>query len=187
MFHNPIPAVSGWPPGSLIGRFRLYARTGRLSSVLIFGSVLVRKCGASVVVTPPLEGVMLPLGPLVRGLVLHRVGQAFATEHVFYVRHMDRVPISVARTANRTLRRQSPEHPPGRTFVGQVENGSDFLGYHFHRGAHDRSAACLSPLPAMEAPESRPEPWSRSDGVRAGLDRAFVQSASEDDQPYQRG
>jgi len=61
---------------------------------------------------------------------------------LFYLRYMDVVVLAAsrwklrkaARVVNQTLDGLQLEKHPGKTFIGKIERGFDFLGYHFRPG-----------------------------------------------------
>ena len=80
-----------------------------------------------------------PLSPLVGALYLKPLDDAVAETGLFYARFMDDWVIvapsrwklrKVVRIVNQTLSRQKVEKHPDKTFIGRVEKGFYFLGYH---------------------------------------------------------
>ena len=84
-----------------------------------------------------------PLSPLMGALYLARLDRrmkALEAKGLFYVRFMDDWVVlaptrwklrQAVRTVNGTLAELRVEQHPDKTFVGRVERGFDFLGYHF--------------------------------------------------------
>lgn len=84
-----------------------------------------------------------PLSPLLGALYLTALDNHFAGKDVYYVRYMDDILIlsrtrsrnrQVVRQLNRLLSTLELEKHPDKTFIGRIEKGFDFLGYHFSRG-----------------------------------------------------
>jgi hypothetical protein len=81
-----------------------------------------------------------PLSPLIGGFFLHALDAAAAKLRLFYVRFMDDILIlapsrwqlrGAVKVVNQTLGALSLEKHPDKTFIGRIERGFDFLGYHF--------------------------------------------------------
>jgi hypothetical protein len=88
------------------------------------------------------KGVSLscPLSPLIGAFFLNALDQAAAKLRLFYIRFMDNILIlapsrwqlrRAVRLVNQTLGMLSLEKHPDKTFIGRIERGFDFLGYHF--------------------------------------------------------
>jgi len=82
------------------------------------------------------------LSPLIGGFFLHALDAAAAKLRLFYVRFMDDILIlapsrwqlrGAVKAVNQTLGALSLEKHPDKTFIGRIERGFDFLGYHFSR------------------------------------------------------
>ncbi|MDC1287906.1 reverse transcriptase domain-containing protein [Gammaproteobacteria bacterium] len=83
-----------------------------------------------------------PLSPLLGALYLKALDDSFAGTDAFYLRYMDDILIlSKTRWQNRKaviqlngiLNRLKLEKHLDKTFIGRIEKGFDFLGYHFSR------------------------------------------------------
>jgi hypothetical protein len=83
-----------------------------------------------------------PLSPLMAAFYLHELDQRFEQSDLFYIRFMDdililapsRWKIRKAMAAVRSmLNRLHVDIHPSKTFIGRIEKGFDFLGYHFSR------------------------------------------------------
>jgi RNA-directed DNA polymerase len=83
-----------------------------------------------------------PLSPLIGAFFLHRLDVAMERLGLFYVRFMDDVLVlarsrwqlrRAVKVVNQALAALSLEKHPDKTFVGRIERGFDFLGYHFSR------------------------------------------------------
>ena len=81
-----------------------------------------------------------PLSPLIGGFFLHALDAAAAKLRLFYVRFMDDILIlaptrwqlrRAVKLVNQALGALSLEKHPDKTFIGRIERGFDFLGYHF--------------------------------------------------------
>jgi RNA-directed DNA polymerase len=81
-----------------------------------------------------------PLSPLIGGFFLNALDAAAAKLRLFYVRFMDDILIlaptrwqlrGAVKAVNQTLSALSLEKHPDKTFIGRIERGFDFLGYHF--------------------------------------------------------
>jgi hypothetical protein len=83
-----------------------------------------------------------PISPLLGALYLSALDNHFAEKDAYYIRYMDDILIlsktrwqnrKVVRELNQILSGLKVEKHPDRTFIGKVERGFDFLGYHFSR------------------------------------------------------
>jgi RNA-directed DNA polymerase len=83
-----------------------------------------------------------PLSPLLGAFFLAELDEALEKQDVFYVRYMDDVLIMSQRRwgLRRAIKRLNEifeslglEKHPDKTFIGRIEQGFDFLGYHFSR------------------------------------------------------
>jgi hypothetical protein len=81
-----------------------------------------------------------PLSPLIGGFFLNALDAAAAKLRLFYVRFMDDILIlaparwqlrGALKVVNQTLGMLRLEKHPDKTFIGRIERGFDFLGYHF--------------------------------------------------------
>ena len=81
-----------------------------------------------------------PLSPLIGGLCLQPIDTALQREELFYIRFMDDWVVlaktrrhlrRAVRLTNQILNELKLEKHPDKTFVGSIEKGFDFLGYHF--------------------------------------------------------
>ncbi len=81
-----------------------------------------------------------PLSPLIGAFFLNALDAAAAKLHLFYVRFMDDILIlaptrwqlrGAVKVVNEVLEELSLEKHPDKTFIGRIEKGFDFLGYHF--------------------------------------------------------
>ncbi len=91
------------------------------------------------------QGISLgcPLSPLMGAFFLNALDQRMERSGLFYVRFMDDILV-LARTrwrlgkavkrVNEVLGRLHLEKHPEKTFIGRIEKGFDFLGYHFRPG-----------------------------------------------------
>jgi hypothetical protein len=83
-----------------------------------------------------------PLSPILGALYLQALDEQFAEQDVFYIRYMDDILIltrtrwhnrRAVRQLNQYLGSLKLEKHPDKTFIGRIEKGFDFLGYHFSR------------------------------------------------------
>jgi len=84
-----------------------------------------------------------PLSPLLGAFFLREVDRALEDQRVFYVRYMDdllvlsptrRLLREAVKTINRGFAQLDVQKHPGKTFVGRINKGFDFLGYRFGEG-----------------------------------------------------
>jgi len=94
------------------------------------------------IIRPVNRGISLgcPLSPLIAALYLKPLDDAIDKTGLFYVRFMDDWVVlaptrwklrKVIKKANQVLDRLKVEKHPDKTFMGKVDGGFDFLGYHF--------------------------------------------------------
>ena len=116
-----------------------------------------------------------PLSPLLGALYLDVLDAAIEKLGLFYVRFMDEVLVlaptrwalrRAVKCVNETLADLELEKHPDKTFIGRIEKGFDFLGYHFTRDGlrvasdtHKRFLERLSRL--YEQERERPSGGSR--------------------------
>ena len=81
-----------------------------------------------------------PLSPLMGAFFLNELDEGFAQDGLFYVRYMDDILImtktrwkcrGAVKQLNATFNQLKLEKHPDKTFIGRIEKGFDFLGYHF--------------------------------------------------------
>lgn len=81
-----------------------------------------------------------PLRQLIGAFFLNALDAAAAKLRVFYIRFMDDILIlaptrwqlrGAVKVVKETLGKLSLEKQPDKTFIGRIERGFDFLGYHF--------------------------------------------------------
>ena len=88
------------------------------------------------------QGISLgcPLSPLIGAFFLNALDAAAAKLRLFYVRFMDDFLIlaptrwklrGAVKAVNQVLGALALEKHPDKTFIGRIERGFDFLGYHF--------------------------------------------------------
>jgi CII-binding regulator of phage lambda lysogenization HflD len=82
-----------------------------------------------------------PLSPLLGALYLTSLDNHFAEKNLYYVRYMDDILIltrtrwqnrKAVRQLNQMLNQLTVEKHPDKTYIGKINNGFDFLGYHFN-------------------------------------------------------
>jgi hypothetical protein len=99
------------------------------------------------ILRPVNRGISLgcPLSPLMSALYLKPLDQAMEKTGLFYARFMDDwVVLSPTRwklrkaikVANQVLERLKVEKHPDKTFVGRIDRGFDFMGYHYTSRSH---------------------------------------------------
>jgi len=81
-----------------------------------------------------------PLSPLIGAFFLNALDAAAAKLHLLYIRFMDDILIlaptrwqlrGAVKVVNQMLGALGLEKHPDKTFIGRIERGFDFLGYHF--------------------------------------------------------
>lgn len=84
------------------------------------------------------------LSPILGAIYLSAIDKQFAQQNVFYRRYMDDIVIlsktrwqnrRVVKVLNQWFNRLNITKHPGKTFIGKIEKGFDFLGYHFSRNS----------------------------------------------------
>ena len=88
----------------------------------------------------PVATVACPLSPLMGALFLKCLDQRMEKSGLFYVRFMDDILVlsptrwrlrKAVKALNQALGSLNLEKHPDKTFIGRIERGFDFLGYHF--------------------------------------------------------
>ncbi len=83
-----------------------------------------------------------PLSPLMAAFFLHELDERMERTGLFYVRFMDDILVlapsrwklrRAVKAVNDVLGSLRLEKNPDKTFIGNIERGFDFLGYHFSR------------------------------------------------------
>jgi len=83
-----------------------------------------------------------PLSPLLGALYLRVLDERLSERDVYYVRYMDDILVlaktrwqlrRAVRVLNSTFAELKVSQHPEKTFIGRIERGFDFLGYHFSR------------------------------------------------------
>ncbi len=83
-----------------------------------------------------------PLSPLMGAYFLHELDERMERTRLFYVRFMDDILVlaptrwtlrRAVKAVNAVLGSLRLEKHPDKTFIGKIERGFDFLGYHFSR------------------------------------------------------
>ena len=84
-----------------------------------------------------------PLSPVLGALFLYELDQRLEQLGVFYIRYLDDILVlaptrwklrRAVQVLNQTLQSLQLEKAPDKTFIGRIERGFDFLGYHLHQG-----------------------------------------------------
>ena len=82
------------------------------------------------------------MSPLLGAFFLHELDRTMERQGLFYVRFMDDILVlspthwklrRAVRLVNHRLCGLGLEKHPDKTFIGRIEKGFDFLGYHFSR------------------------------------------------------
>ena len=132
---------------------------------------------------------MLPssLGVMTRSLMLRALDAAAAKLRLFYVRFMDDILIlaptrwqlrGAVKVVNQMLGTLKLEKHPDKAFIGRIELGFDFLGYHFSPAgltlAKQTIRRCLI------AANNNFRQWTRAERIEewAGLGLAILFSAA---------
>ncbi len=83
-----------------------------------------------------------PLSPLMAAFFLYELDERMERSGLFYVRFMDDILVlaptrwrlrRAVKAVNEVLASLRLEKHPDKTFIGKIEGGFDFLGYHFSR------------------------------------------------------
>jgi hypothetical protein len=82
-----------------------------------------------------------PLSPILGALYLKVLDDHFTDKNLYYVRYMDDILIltktrwqnrKAVKQLNQLLNKLKVEKHPDKTYIGKIEHGFDFLGYHFN-------------------------------------------------------
>ncbi len=82
-----------------------------------------------------------PLSPLIGAFFLKELDEEMERSGLFYVHYMDDILVlaptrwklrAAVKTLNQVFNRLGLEKHPEKTFIGRIEKGFDFLGYHFN-------------------------------------------------------
>ncbi len=93
-----------------------------------------------------------PLSPIIGAFFLAELDQRLGRTGLFYVRFMDDILVlsptrwklrRAVRVLNQVLSSLKLEKHPEKTFIGRIERGFDFLGYHFSRAELNVARATL--------------------------------------------
>ncbi len=80
-----------------------------------------------------------PLSPILGAFFLHELDAAFAQRGLFYIRFMDDILVlaptrwklrAAVKVVNQVLASLKLDKHPDKTFIGRIEKGFDWLGYH---------------------------------------------------------
>jgi RNA-directed DNA polymerase len=127
----------------------------------------------------PTQGIPLgsPLSPLMGAFFLSELDAALAPLGLFYVRYMDDILVlaptrwtlrTAVRVVNQILASLRLAKHPDKTFIGRVEKGFDFLGYHFRPGQLTVAAKTLEHFVARVCRLDEQEPGEVSASSRLG-------------------
>jgi RNA-directed DNA polymerase len=82
-----------------------------------------------------------PLSPILGALYLKALDDHFTDKNLYYVRYMDDILIltktrwhnrKAVKQLNQILNQLKVDKHPDKTYIGKIENGFNFLGYHFN-------------------------------------------------------
>jgi hypothetical protein len=115
-----------------------------------------------------------PLSPLIGAFFLNALDERIEKSGLFYVRFMDDILVlsptrwklrKTVKAVNEVLGSLRMEKHPDKTFIGRIEKGFDFLGYHFNPAgltvAHEtfvRFVPCTPPAKPQTNPRPRDNP-----------------------------
>jgi RNA-directed DNA polymerase len=126
----------------LIDRLALYIREPNILNLL--GQYLRRTAESGGWFWDCERGISLgcPLSPLIGAFFLDNLDRRMTATALFYIRFMDDILVlaptrwklrRAVRLVNEILGALRLEKHPDKTFIGRIERGFDFLGYHFSR------------------------------------------------------
>ena len=140
-----------------------------------------------------------PLSPILGAFFLAELDQQLERTGLFYVRFMDDILVlaptrwklrRAVRVLNQVLSSLKLEKHPEKTFIGRIEKGFDFLGYHFSRAELTVARATLEhfatrALRLYQQERGKPDGFPRfgeyvrrwSGWVRAGLSAGEARGA----------
>ena len=118
-----------------------------------------------------------PLSPILGAFFLAELDQRLERTGLFYVRFMDDILVlaptrwklrRAVRVLNRVLSPPKLEKHPEKTFIGRIEKGFDFLGYHFSRTGLTVAKTTLENFAARAIRLYEQEPGEPLDSSRLG-------------------
>ncbi len=126
----------------LMDRLAVYVRDRRILSLL--GQYMRRTAESGGTFWDHERGISLgcPLSPLMGAFYLDDLDRRMAKTGLFYVRFMDDILVlaptrwklrGAVKAVNAILGSLRLEKHPDKTFIGKIDKGFDFLGYHFSR------------------------------------------------------
>ncbi len=126
----------------LMDRLAVYVRDRRILSLL--GQYMRRTAESGGTFWDHERGISLgcPLSPLMGAFYLDDLDRRMAKTGLFYVRFMDDILVlaptrwklrGAVKAVNAMLGSLRLEKHPDKTFIGRIDKGFDFLGYHFSR------------------------------------------------------
>ena len=116
-----------------------------------------------------------PLSPILGAFFLSELDQRLEGTGLFYVRFMDDILVlaptrwklrRAVRVLNQVLSSLALEKHPEKTFIGRIEKGFDFLGYHFSRAELTVAGTTLENFAARALRLYEQEPFRLGDYVR---------------------
>ena len=118
-----------------------------------------------------------PLSPIIGAFFLTEVDHRLEKTGLFYIRFMDDILVlaptrwklrRAARVLNQVLSSLELEKHPEKTFIGRIEKGFDFLGYHFSRAELTVAGTTLKNFAARAIRLYEQEPEEPIDSSRLG-------------------
>ena len=118
-----------------------------------------------------------PLSPILGAFFLTELDERLERAGLFYVRFMDDILVlapsrwklrRAVRVLNRVLSSLELEKHPEKTFIGRIEKGFDFLGYHFSRAELTVAKTTLENFSARAIRLYEQEPEEPIDSSRLG-------------------
>ncbi len=119
-----------------------------------------------------------PLSPLIGAFFLKQLDQRMARSGLFYVRFMDDILVlaptrwrfrKAVKAVNEVLGSLCLLKHPDKTFIGRIERGFDFLGYHFGPEGLTLAAKTIEQFVARAVRLYEQEPGEAVASARLGL------------------
>ncbi len=123
----------------------------------------------------------LPLSPLMGAFFMRRLDERMERSGLFYVRFMDdilvlaptrwrlRKAVKAVKAVNEVLGSLCLLKHPDKTFIGRIERGFDFLGYHFGPASFTVAAKTIEQFVARAIRFYEQEPGEAFASARLGL------------------
>ena len=119
-----------------------------------------------------------PLSPLMGALFLKCLDERMEKSGLFHVRFMDDILVlsptrwrlrKAVKAVNHVLGSLNLEKHPDKTFIGRIEKGFDFLGYHFRPDRLSVAAKTIENFVARATRLYEQEPGEAEASARLGL------------------